>query len=72
MWSAGGRARPIAGRRAAHRAVTLLVGHVIVASGVLPGYPGVWWAMHLGGRLRIADARRVWAGWAERHETEID
>jgi formate dehydrogenase subunit gamma len=30
----------------------VIVGHVLVASGVLPGYRGVWRAMHLGGRLR--------------------
>jgi cytochrome b subunit of formate dehydrogenase len=48
----------------------LLVGHVVVASGVLPGYRGVWRAMHLGGRLRVADARRVWPAWAERKEED--
>ena len=46
----------------------LLVGHVVVASGVLPGYRGVWRAMHLGGRLRAADARRVWPAWTDRHQ----
>jgi cytochrome b subunit of formate dehydrogenase len=54
-----------------HRAATYLVtpvlaGHVLVASGILPGYRGIWRAMHLGGRLYVADARRVWPGWTER------
>jgi len=42
---------------------------VLVAIGVLPGYRGVWHAMHLGGRVPEETARRVWPGWAER---EID
>lgn len=44
----------------------VLIGHVLIASGVLPGYRGVWRAMHLGGRLRQRDAARVWPGWLER------
>lgn len=44
----------------------LLAGHVLVASGVLPGYRGVWRSMHLGGRLRADVARRLWPGWLER------
>ncbi len=44
----------------------VVVGHVIIASGILPGYRGVWRAMHLGGRLRERDAHRVWPGWTER------
>jgi formate dehydrogenase subunit gamma len=56
---------------AIHRLSTLaftlvIVGHVVVASGVLPGYRGVWRSMHLGGRLPVEVARRVWPGWAER------
>ncbi|CAM3762282.1 cytochrome b/b6 domain-containing protein [Isoptericola cucumis] len=46
----------------------VVVGHVIIAAGVLPGYRGVWRAMHLGGRLRTTDAQRVWPGWTERQE----
>jgi formate dehydrogenase subunit gamma len=45
----------------------VLIGHIIVASGVLPGYRGVARAMHLGGRLPVEVARRVWPGWLERH-----
>lgn len=44
----------------------VVVGHVIIAAGVLPGYRGVWRAMHLGGRLHATDAQRVWPGWTER------
>lgn len=44
--------------------VTVLVaGHVLVASGVLPGYRGVWRSMHLGGRLSRDVARRLWPAW---------
>lgn len=45
----------------------VLVGHIVIAAGILPGYRGVWRAMHLGGRLRRTDAARVWPGWLERH-----
>lgn len=49
--------------------VTLLVaGHIVVASGVLPGYRGVWRSMHLGGRLDRSVAFRLWPGWAARLE----
>jgi formate dehydrogenase subunit gamma len=44
----------------------LLAGHIGIAAGILPGYRGVWRSMHLGGRLRIAVARRLWPGWLER------
>jgi hypothetical protein len=44
----------------------VVVGHMIIASGVLPGYRGVWRGMHLGGHLRQADSYRVWPAWTER------
>lgn len=44
----------------------VVVGHVVIASGVLPGYRGVWRAMHLGGRLRERDAHRIWPAWTDR------
>jgi formate dehydrogenase subunit gamma len=48
-------------------AFTVVIGgHVIVALGVLPGYHGVWRSMHLGGRLRLDTARRLWPGWTDR------
>lgn len=45
-----------------------LIGHIVVASGVLPGYRGAWRAMHLGGRLRAEVARRLWPAWLEREQ----
>jgi cytochrome b subunit of formate dehydrogenase len=48
-------------------AVTVLVaGHIVIASGVLPGYRGVWRSIHLGGRLNRTVAERIWPGWARR------
>jgi cytochrome b subunit of formate dehydrogenase len=44
----------------------MAVGHVLVASGVLPGYRGAWRAMHLGGRTPTPVARRLWPAWLER------
>ena len=54
-----------------HRWTTFVVtpviaGHLLVAIGVLPGYRGVWQAMHLGGRVREETARRLWPAWTER------
>lgn len=55
---------------AIHRLATIgftvvIIGHVIVAAGILPGYHGVWQSMHLGGRLRVDTARRLWPAWAD-------
>src|SRR5262249_2316879 len=48
--------------------VTALIGgHVLVASGILPGYHGVWRSMHLGGRLDARVARRLWPAWWARN-----
>lgn len=44
----------------------VILGHLLIAFGLLPGYRQVWRAMHLGGRVPEAVARRVWPGWAER------
>jgi len=44
----------------------IVVGHILVASGILPGYRGVWRSMHFGGRLRERDAARVWPIWLAR------
>jgi cytochrome b subunit of formate dehydrogenase len=51
--------------------IPLLAGHILIASGVLPGYRGVWRSMHLGGRLDASVARRIWPGWAERYDERI-
>jgi formate dehydrogenase subunit gamma len=44
----------------------LLAGHILIATGVLPGYRSVWRSMH-GGRVPEKTARRLWPGWTERH-----
>jgi cytochrome b subunit of formate dehydrogenase len=46
----------------------VLLGHILIASGALPGYRGVWRAMHLGGKLDTLVARRIWPAWLERTE----
>jgi cytochrome b subunit of formate dehydrogenase len=38
----------------------LVVGHLVVTLGILPGYRGVWRAMHWRGRVAEATARRLW------------
>lgn len=50
----------------------VLIGHIAVASGILPGYWGVARSMHLGGRLRVEVARRIWPGWLDRHLASQD
>jgi formate dehydrogenase subunit gamma len=49
-----------------------LIGHIVVAAGVLPGYRGAWRAMHLGGRLRARVAERLWPAWLERERQRAD
>jgi formate dehydrogenase subunit gamma len=44
--------------------IGLVAGHLLLASGLLPGYRGVWRAMHLGGRVPAATARRLWPVWS--------
>lgn len=46
----------------------VLIGHVLIAAGLLPGYRGVWRSMHFGGRLDARVARRIWPAWLERTE----
>ncbi len=46
----------------------IILGHIFIASGILPGYRGIWRAMHFGGRLRPKDAARVWPAWANHNE----
>jgi cytochrome b subunit of formate dehydrogenase len=45
----------------------MIVGHVIVASGVLPGYRGVWRSMHSRRGVEEQTARRLWPAWTRRH-----
>jgi cytochrome b subunit of formate dehydrogenase len=47
-------------RGASYVLAVLVAGHVLVATGILPGYRGVWRAMHLGGRVPAATVRRLW------------
>ncbi|MGH2418003.1 MAG: cytochrome b/b6 domain-containing protein [Candidatus Limnocylindria bacterium] len=46
----------------------VIVGHIVIATGILPGYRGAWRSMHLGGRLHLDTARRLWPGWTERKD----
>lgn len=57
----------------AHRYATyvltpLVVGHILLAVGLLPGYRGVWRAMHWGGRVPLATARRLWPAKTDRDQ----
>jgi cytochrome b subunit of formate dehydrogenase len=47
-------------RYATYVLTALVVGHVLIAVGILPGYRGAWRSMHLGGRVPRATARRLW------------
>jgi cytochrome b subunit of formate dehydrogenase len=49
-----------------------IVGHLLIAFSILPGYRGVWRSMHWGGRVSRDTARRVWPGWAERSRRAPD
>ena len=53
-------------RFTAYAFTAVIAGHVLIAAGLLPGYRGVWRSMHLGGKVPLATARRVWPGWSER------
>ncbi|HEU5473102.1 MAG TPA: cytochrome b/b6 domain-containing protein [Actinophytocola sp.] len=50
-------------RFAAYAITPVLLGHIVIAAGILPGYRGVWRSMHLGGRLPEEVAERIWPGW---------
>jgi cytochrome b subunit of formate dehydrogenase len=57
-------------RWATYMLTPVLLGHIVIAAGVLPGYRGAWRAMHLGGRLPTRVAERLWPGWLERERTK--
>jgi len=59
-------------RYATYVLTAMVVGHILVAVGILPGYRGVWRAMHLGGRVPLATARRLWPRDAEDPERRED
>jgi cytochrome b subunit of formate dehydrogenase len=42
-----------------------VAGHVLVASGAMAAYRGVWRAMHGDGRVSRDLAERLWPAWAE-------
>jgi cytochrome b subunit of formate dehydrogenase len=44
--------------------IGLVAGHLLLASGLLPGYRGVWRAMHRDGRVPATTAARLWPAWA--------
>jgi formate dehydrogenase subunit gamma len=47
-------------RGATYLLTALVIGHLVVVSGLLPGYRGVWRAMVGRGRVRARTARRLW------------
>jgi formate dehydrogenase subunit gamma len=51
---------------ATYGTAVIIAGHIVVASGVLPGYRGVWRAMHGRGRVPETTAHRLWPTWFER------
>jgi cytochrome b subunit of formate dehydrogenase len=44
----------------------VIVGHVLIASGLLPGYRGVWRSMHSRRGVEERTARRLWPAWTQR------
>jgi cytochrome b subunit of formate dehydrogenase len=59
-------------RWATYLITPILLGHMIIAAGLPPGYRGVARSMHLGGRLPAHVARRLWPGWLARKATDHD
>ncbi|WP_328415075.1 hypothetical protein OG470_22190 [Micromonospora sp. NBC_00389] len=53
-------------RWATYLITPVLIGHIVIAAGLPPGYRGVARAMHLGGRLPLQVAQRLWPGWLDR------
>jgi formate dehydrogenase subunit gamma len=49
-------------RGATYVLTVLVIGHVVVVSGLLPGYRGVWRGMLGRGRVAAPTARRLWPG----------
>ena len=61
----------------AHRVSTIvlvlaLAGHIVVASGILPAYRGVWRAMHGDGRVPARLAARLWPAWTEAQRRRVE
>ena len=53
-------------RLATYVVTPVIVGHVLLASGLLPGYRGVWRSMHTRRGVGEEAARRLWPAWAHR------
>ena len=49
-----------------YEVTVMIAGHVVVGSGLLPGYRGVWRAVHFNGRMDEKVAERLWPAWAEK------
>lgn len=52
-------------RYATYVLTVTVMGHVLLALGLLPGYRGAWRSMHAGGRVPLTTARRLWPASAE-------
>jgi formate dehydrogenase subunit gamma len=48
----------------------VVIGHVLIVSGILPGYRGVWKSMHLGGGVDEEVVRRLWPESMSRRRAE--
>jgi cytochrome b subunit of formate dehydrogenase len=59
-------------RWATYLITPVLLGHILIAAGLLPGYRGVARSMHLGGRLSVDVARRLWPGWLATQSTRAE
>ena len=44
----------------------VLLGHIVIASGLFPGYRGVWRSIHWRGELSRETATRLWPAWTEK------
>ncbi|MEX0834274.1 MAG: cytochrome b/b6 domain-containing protein [Actinomycetota bacterium] len=47
-----------------------VIGHLVVATGLLPAYRGVWRAMHGNGEVPVRLAEILWPGWTDRKAPE--
>ena len=52
-------------RGATYALTALVIAHVLLAAGILPGYRGAWRAMHLRGRTPVTTVRRLWPATAQ-------
>jgi formate dehydrogenase subunit gamma len=57
-------------RVATYGLTVLVVVHLVMALGLLPGYRGVWRGMHFGGRTPMATVRRLWPATVPPEETQ--